>query len=338
MSDSNNPQIFQLDEFDPGNQSNKIGQNLNSNLVTNQSDVSQIFIDPHLFPLDEFQANPTVTKQTNSKKKQTPSNRNKKINQPKKKTKSPNNGCSGCMVWICMIIGLIYFKDNIRQSKIYKEYFKPLVGKYIDGLTKLGEGNNLFKNQKAQDFEIFKKDKIIISINNGDESLFTFINFPRALSGEAILLDEQKNINDFNYYFVVKPGFIAKWYRSEVKLPNMIVKKQRRVYSDNDLKEMLRSSSNLNSKIILRDWEKRLEFHAKIKNLYVIKGVAVEYMFNNLESFEKKQTQIVYMPKYIYDLLKQKKPIDKFSFSNIPSTSVKKAGLLKNVGRNSSSK
>ena len=116
--------------------------------------------------------------------------------------------------------------------------------------------------------------------------------------------------------------FVEKWYRSEVKISYLVAREQRRVYSDNDLKQILKSNPNPNDEIILRDWEKRLEFYAKISDLHIIDLVAVRYMFNDREIFETKQTYIVRMPKFIYELLKQHKSINGYSFSNIPSKSV----------------
>jgi len=186
------------------------------------------------------------------------------------------------------------------------------------------------ENQKIADFEEFKKGKIIISIDNNEESLFNYESFAQGINGEAILLDERKDVEDFKHYFVVKPGFVERWYRSEVKIPNLVVKEQRRVYSDNDLNKILMGNPNPNEEIILRDWEKGLEFYAKISDLYLIECVAIEYMFNNRESFDSKETHIVYMPKYVYELLKQNKSIEKYSFSNIPSTSIFESDLFTN--------
>jgi hypothetical protein len=229
------------------------------------------------------------------------------------------------IIIICLIINRFARNINISRWLVLSLLSMQLI--YIFKIDIRKKDEIKVENQKIEDFETFKKDKIIIPIDNGDESIFSFENFPRGISGEAILLDEQSNVDDFNYSFVVKPGFVEKWYRSEVKIPYLVVKEQRRVYSDDDIKQRLRNNPNPNDEIILRDWEKRLEFYAKISDLHLIEFVAVEYMFNDKESFEKNETHVVHMPKFIYDLLKQHKSIIGYNFSNIPSKSIFQSDL-----------
>jgi hypothetical protein len=186
------------------------------------------------------------------------------------------------------------------------------------------------ENQKIEDFKEFKKDKIILSIDNSNISLFLFENLGLELPTEVILLDEDQNVDDFKYDFVIKPGFVERWYSSRVTIPNLVVKEQRKVYSDNDLKKILLANPNPNDEIILRDWESNLEFYAKISDLYLIEFVTIKIMFNDLANFENKFTYVVKMPKYIYDLLKQHKSIEKYSFSNIPSKSIYESGFSTN--------
>jgi hypothetical protein len=235
---------------------------------------------------------------------------------------------------ICIIVLCIFVNKLIRNLNVARWLVILLLSVqlgyifYIDIL----KGNEIRAEYlKVEEFDEFKKDKIIIPIDNGDESLFSYINFPRGVSGEAILIDEQQNANDLKYYFLVKPGFVERWYRSEVTIPNLVVDKQRRVYSDDDLEETLSRLSDQNQEIILRDWEKRLEFYARVSDLYVIENVAVEFMFNDRESFEQKQTYVVYMPRFIYELLLQKKPINNYTFSNAPSISIFESNLINNL-------
>jgi hypothetical protein len=227
---------------------------------------------------------------------------------------------SACIIILCLLINRLIRNINFARWLVVA-LFSIQLG-YLIYIDTSKENEIRAEYLKVEEFEKFKNGKIIISINNEDESLFNYQDFPRGLKGEAILLNEQNNGDDFNFYFVVKPGFVEKWYRSEVKLPNLVVKKQRRVYSDNDLEQILKSNPNPNDEIILRDWESNLEFYAKISDLYLIQNVAVEYMFNDIDGYEKKQIHVVDIPIYIYDLLKQNKPIDKYSFSNIPSKSI----------------
>jgi len=233
------------------------------------------------------------------------------------------------IIFVCSLINKV--TKNIHYSRWLVVLLISIQFFYITNIE-IVKGNEIkTENQKIENFEEFKKDKIIISIDNNVESLFSFKNFPRAIDGEAILLDEHQNVDDFNYYIVVKPGFVERWYRSEVTLPNLVVKEQRFVYSEYDLKKILMTNPNPNDQIILRDGEKRLEFYAKIRDLYFVELVAIEYMFNNPESFENKKTYVVNMPKYIYELLKQHKSIEKYSFSNIPSKPIYKSDFFTNA-------
>lgn len=232
------------------------------------------------------------------------------------------------IIIICLVINRFARNINIARWLVITLLSIQLV--YIFNIDFRKKNEIKVENQKVEDFEIFKKDKIIIPIDNSDESIFSFENFPRGISGEAILMEEHRTADDFNYYFVVKPGFVEKWYRSEVKTPNLVVKEQRRVYSDNDLKQKLRFNPNPNDEIILRDWEKRLEFYAKISDLHLIEFIAIEFMFNDRESYEKSETHVVYMPKFIYNLLKHHKSIKGYNFSNIPSKSFYELGLTYN--------
>ena len=224
------------------------------------------------------------------------------------------------IILICLLINRV--AKNIHFARWLIVLLTSIQLIYIINIEIVKGKEIKIENQKIVDFENFKKDNIIISIDNNEESLFNFENFARGINGEAILLDERQDVADFKYYFVVKPGFVERWYRSEVTIPNLVVKEQRRVYSDNDLNKILLENPDPSDEIILRDWEKGLEFYAKISDLYLIEVVAIEYMFNNRESIENKETHIVYMPKYIYELLKQNKSIEKYSFSNIPSKSI----------------
>ncbi|MFN6374513.1 MAG: DUF1566 domain-containing protein [Chitinophagia bacterium] len=239
-----------------------------------------------------------------------------------------------CIIFLCIFLNR--FIRNINVARWLVVLLLSVQFSYIFYID-IVKGNEIRAEYlKVEEFDEFKKGKIIISIDNGDESLFSYINFPRGISGEAILLNEQQNVNDLNYYFVVKPGFVERWYRSEVKIPNLIVDKQRRVYSDNDLKQILSGVSDQNQQLILRDWEKRLEFYARVSDLYVIENIAVEFMFNDRESFEQKQTYTVYMPKFIYELLLQKKPISGYNLSNAPSISILESSLLNNINLSTS--
>jgi len=239
-----------------------------------------------------------------------------------------NIGITICIIVLCIFVNRLI--RNINVARWLVVVFLSIQFSYIFYID-IVKGNEIRAEYlKVEEFDEFKKDKIIISIDNGDESLFSYINFPRGISGEAILLNEQQNINILKYYFVVKPGFIERWYRSEVKLPNLVVNKQRRVYSDNDLKQTLSEVYDPNQELILRDWEKRLEFYARVSDLYVIENVAVEFMFNDRESFEQKQTYTVYMPKFIYELLLQNKPVSGYNLSNSPSISILESSLLNN--------
>lgn len=245
-----------------------------------------------------------------------------------------NLSASICIIILCIFLNRLIRKLNVARWLVI--VFLSVQLSYIFYID-IVKGNEIRAEYlKVEEFDKFKKDKIIISIDNSDESLFSYINFPRGITGEAILLNEQQNLNDIRYYFLVKPGFVERWYRSEVKVPNFVVNKQRRVYSDDDLKETLNGVSDQNHQIILRDWENRLEFYAKVSDLYVIENVAVEFMLNNKESFEQKQTYVVYMPRFIYELLLQKKPIKNYSFSNAPSISVLESSLLNNLNSNTS--
>jgi hypothetical protein len=233
------------------------------------------------------------------------------------------------IIIVCLSINRFIRKIFVARWLVISLLSIQLIYVYSVEIAKKNEINA--ENQKAEDFETFVRDKIIIPIDNSDESIFSYENFPRGLSGEAIVLSERQNVDDFNYWFVIKPGFVEKWYRTEVKIPNLIAKEQRRVYSDYDLKEKLISNPNPNDEIILRDWEKRLEFYAKISDLHLIEYVAVEYMFNNRESFENREVNVVKMPKFIYDLLKQHKSISGYSFSNIPAKSIFESNLFANT-------
>lgn len=241
----------------------------------------------------------------------------------------PNLGISACIIFICLLINRLARNINIARWLVVV-FFSIQLG-YAAYISIIQSNEIRAEYLKDAEFDNFKKDKIIISIDNNDESLFSYIDFPRGVSGQAILLDEQQNVDNPYYSFVVKPGFIEEWYSSEVKIPNFLVTEQRRVYSDENLIEIISGISDPNYKIILRDWEKRLQFYARVSDLYVIELVAVAFLFNDKESFEKNQTYIVHMPKFIYELLKQKKAINKYNFSNAPSISILESGIFKNL-------
>ena len=63
-----------------------------------------------------------------------------------------------------MLIGLIYFRDNIRQTKIYNDHFKPVVGKYLDGIEEWVKEKNPVGSKNAE-FEKLRKQQPSINLD-----------------------------------------------------------------------------------------------------------------------------------------------------------------------------
>jgi hypothetical protein len=238
----------------------------------------------------------------------------------------------GAMI-ICILLSLVVRKliiSRLIPILIFIIIHPLFVSQYNDKL-------NAIKFQQAEidgfnkSYEDFKKDKIIINFDNGDESLFSYEGFPRSIgSKEVILLEEQQLESGSSFNLVVMPGFIEQWYRSEVTIPNLIVEKQRRVYFEGDFKQELQGTVDFEREIILRDWSSRLQFYAKIKDIHIIENTAVKFMLNDQENFKQQKTYTVYMPKYIYSLLKRNKSINKYNYSNIPSRPIEPSDFLQN--------
>ena len=234
---------------------------------------------------------------------------------------------------LCILINL--FARKLILSRLLPILF--LITAHIYLVSEYNLSADKIKSEQAEiegfnkSFEDFKKDKIIIDFDNSDESLLSYEGFPRSIgSQEVILLDEQQLESSNSYNLVVMPGFVEKWYRSEVTIPNLTVEKQRRVYSDGDFKQEIQGEVDFEKEIILRDWSSRLQFYAKIKDIHIIENTAVKFMLNNQENFKQQKTYTVYMPKYIYSLLKRKKSINKYNYSNIPSRLIESTDFFQN--------
>lgn len=335
MSDTTNPNIFPLDEFDPTAGKKKGKKSGQAPVVNNQVSAGQQPDDPLLFPLDEFQiaqpASSAPKRKTTSKAKTTTSgsvgiknhnpippspsqpNSGPSRPQPQQNSKSSgNSGCGGCLVWILLIIGLIYFRDNIRQTKIYNDHFKPVVGKYFDGIEQWVKENNPLVSQKSA-FEKFRKTNPVINLEETDERVYT-LNRRDTFSTQSIILTGKTG--NSRYHHVLAKGTKKIKFRQSVK--NKILKKDTPIKMIQDIDSLLESNGDLKQRILVQEWTGGPLFYVTVNDLTYYKEIELSFLPDDYAAFESKEEGSIFISEFIYERLKDGVSINSLDLSSIP--------------------
>lgn len=334
MSDTTNPNIFPLDEFDPDKRQKKGKIGKQSPLLNQQPDNGQEPDDPVLFPLDEFQITqpappPPPPKKTSGRKRSaaaaTGSIKKSKPNPPIPPVNpgpgpqpqpyaqpSGKNGCGGCLVWILLLIGLIYFRDNIRQTKIYNDHFKPVVGKYLDGIEEWVKEKNPVGSKNAE-FEKLRKQQPSINLDLLNSELFT-VNRKDTFSTSMVILTG-KTGNFRNRHLVSKA---TKKIKFKQNIKNKILQKDTPVRLIQDIDSLLAENRSLKQKILAQEWSGGPLFYLPLNSLVYFREVELNCIPDEYDAFINKQEGTIFIPEFIYDHLLEGMAVYSFDLSSIP--------------------
>ena len=350
MSD-NNPNIFPLDEFNPDQQKGKNSPNNQQSPGTDQNGISQSSEDPILFPLDEYQvtqpapapkkraskpvSNSTSTAKTAARAKstatvrRTPSTSPTTVNYPPNPPVNPiptgpspspgtgtkpasNSGCGGCLVWILLIMGLVYFRDNIRQSKIYNDHFKPVVGKYVDGLEQWVKDKNPFDSRESS-FQKFRSSNPVFHLDGMDEALYTIKRTDTFSTSSIILTDKTGNER---YRHWVSKGTKKIKFKKSIK--NKTFKKDSPIRLIQDIDSLLAYNSKLNQRILVQEWSGGPLFYVPVNGLRYYKEIELEFVPDHIHAYDSDPSGSIYLSEHMYESMLKGLGNASIDFSDIP--------------------
>lgn len=207
--------------------------------------------------------------------------------------------------WAIIIGLLIYFREEIISSKISHD------------IISWSEKNNPFGKNES-DFNDFKKGKLIYNAKHPNEDPADRFAGNMFYIGELILIE--KTGESRNRYILPK-GVLQEMEYSVNK--NKKTKEKiyvREIY--NDIDEMLRTSTDLNTMVKLQEWDGGPLFYVPLKKIQYYEEVGIRFMYNSFESFQNDETDIIFLPAYYYDLLTSGQSLQGLSLKNIPTKKI----------------